>query len=207
MGNISEHWNKVYKDTEIEKTGWYEEEAVESLKLIKSCNLKSDSVILDVGSGASTLISSLLELGYSNIIVNDISKTALEKAKEKIGSTSKVKWIVDDITKPIILKLNNEFDLWHDRTVLHFLTEEKSRIGYLKTLNSILKIGGYAIIAVFSLKGAKKCSGLRVRQYNSTMLKELLGEKYRLLKAFEIVYTQPSGGKRPFIYSLFKRIS
>ena len=100
--NYKEHWNKVYSKNEIEKTGWYEESPKPSLELIKECNLNKDATILDVGSGATTLIKQLIEECYNNIVATDISNVALQKAKERLKQeeTELVKWIVDDITNP-----------------------------------------------------------------------------------------------------------
>ena len=202
--DYTEHWNNVYSKSEINKLGWYEE----SLKLIKKCNLKKDAVILDVGSGITTLIEKLLEQGYNNIIATDISAVALEKAKEKLKTEKAklVKWIVDDITNPEYLTESGIIDLWHDRTVLHFLTEENQKDGYLSTLKGLVKVGGFVIIAVFSLEGAKKCSGLDVVNYDHTMISQFLGDNFELMEQFPYLYIQPSGGERPYVYILFKRV-
>ena len=151
--DYTEHWNNVYSKSEINKLGWYEESPKPSLKLIKKCNLKKDAVILDVGSGVTTLIEKLFEQGYNRIIATDISAVALSKAKEKLKTEKAklVKWIVDDITNPEYLIQPGTIDLWHDRTVLHFLTEENQKDGYLSTLKGLVKVGGFVIIAVFSL--------------------------------------------------------
>ena len=135
----------------------------------------------------------------------DISEEAIKKASQgiKTEEAQRVKWIVDDITNPKLL--NEKVDLWHDRTVLHFLIEEKQQIGYLSTLKKVVRPGGYVIIAVFSLEGAKKCSGLDVKNYNEQMIREFLGKEFKLLEHFNYLYIQPSGGERPYVYTLFKR--
>ncbi len=116
-----------------------------------------------------------------------------------------VKWIVDDITNPEYLTEPGIIDLWHDRTVLHFLTEENQKDGYLSTLKGLVKVGGYVIIAVFSLEGAKKCSGLDVVNYDHTMISQFLGDNFELMEHFPYLYIQPSGGERPYVYTLFRR--
>jgi SAM-dependent methyltransferase len=205
--DYKEHWDKVYSQSEINSLGWYEESPKPSLDLIKKCNLNKDAVILDVGSGATTLIEQLLKDCYTNIVATDISEIALTKAKEnlKAEEVKSVKWIVDDITNPVYLSESGTVDLWHDRTVLHFLTEENQRGGYLSTLKGLVKIGGYVIIAVFSLEGAKKCSGLDVVNYDHTMISQFLGNEFELMKHFPHLYIQPSGSERPYVYTLFKR--
>ncbi|GMR25361.1 MAG: class I SAM-dependent methyltransferase [Ignavibacteria bacterium] len=205
--DYKEHWNKTYSKSKINKLGWYEESPKPSLDLIKKCDLKKDSVILDVGSGTTTLIEKLLEDGYSNIVATDISDVALTQAREnlKAEETKLVKWIVDDITNPKNLTEIGTVDLWHDRTVLHFLTEENQREGYLSTLKRLVKVEGYVIIAVFSLEGAKKCSGLDIVNYDHMMISKFLGDEFKLLEHFPYLYIQPSGGERPYVYTLFKR--
>jgi SAM-dependent methyltransferase len=205
--NNKNHWNNVYSKSEINKLGWYEESPEPSFDLIKKCTLNKDAVILDVGSGATTLIEKLLEQGYNNIIATDISDVALNNAKEQLNSEKAklVKWIVDDITNPEYLTEPGVKDLWHDRTVLHFLTEDNQRKGYLSTLKGLVKVGGFVIIAVFSLEGAKKCSGLDVVNYDHTMISEFLGDNFELMEHFPYLYIQPSGCERPYVYTLFRR--
>ncbi len=205
--NYKNHWNKVYSKSEINKLGWYEEISQPSLDLIKKYNIKKNTAVLDVGSGTTTLIEGLIKDGYKNIIAVDISDVALEKSRERLKDEEAkfVKWIVDDITNPQHINKSEGINLWHDRTVLHFLTDEKQQQGYLSTLKQIVKPGGYVIIAVFSLEGAKKCSGLDVVNYNETMIANFVGQDFTLMEHFHYLYTQPSGGERPYVYTLFRR--
>ena len=207
--NYKEHWNKVYSKNNIQKLGWYEESPNPSLDLIEKCNLNNDAAILDVGSGATTLIEELIKKCYKNIIATDISKTALDIAQNNLRDEEKklVRWIVDDITNPEYLNKIGKVDLWHDRTVLHFLTDDEQKQGYLSTLKHLVKVGGFVIIAVFSLDGVKKCSGLDVVNYNHKMIADFLGKGFELIEYFPYLYIQPSGGERPYVYTLFKRIS
>ncbi len=205
--DYKEHWNKVYSKSEISTLGWHEESPKPSFDMIQKCDLKKDAFILDVGSGATTLVEKLLRECYNNVVATDISKVALTIAQKNLKKEEAklVKWIVDDITDPKYLTEIGNIDLWHDRTVLHFLTEEKQREGYLKTLNQLIKIGGYVIIAVFSLEGAKKCSGLDVVNYDHKMIAQFLGSEFELIEHFPYLYIQPSGGERPYTYTLFRR--
>ena len=206
--NLEEHWNKVYASSEIFRLGWYEEDPKPSFDLISKCNLSKDAVILDVGAGATTLTGKLISEGYKNITVTDISKNALDKLIAGLSDEQllTVTSIVDDITAPARITQELRADLWHDRTVLHFLCETKQREGYLKTLKTVVRPGGYVIIAVFSLEGAKKCSGLDVINYDEKMISEFLGENFELIEYFDHTYIQPSGNERPFVYTLFRKI-
>lgn len=208
MNNYKEHWDNVYLRNEINKLGWYEETPQPSLDLIKKCNLKKDAAILDIGSGATTLIQKLIKDSYSNVTATDISEVALNRAKDLLDSneSNKVRWIVDDITDPKNINQFKYVDLWHDRTVLHFLIGENQQKGYLKTIKKLVRKDGFVIIAVFSLEGAKKCSGLDVKNYDHKMIEEYLGKEFKLLKYFSYLYHMPSGDSRPYVYTLFQRI-
>ena len=205
--NYKNHWNKIYSKSEVNKLGWYEESPTPSLELIKKCKLNKDAVILDVGSGTTTLIEKLIMDGYNNIVATDISEVALIKAQGNLNAeeAESVKWVVDDITNPKYLVEIETVDLWHDRTVLHFLTEEDQRNGYLSTLKRLVKVGGYVIIAVFSLEGAKKCSGLDVENYDHMMISQLVGNEFELQEHFHHLYTHPSGSEKQYVYTLFNR--
>jgi len=206
--HLGEYWCAMYTDVDITKLGWYEEESGPSLELIKRSQLTKGALQFHVGAGSTTLIDSLLEEGYHHLIVNDISSCALNKIKNRIGSLQrKVQWIVDDLVNPTELLKLPKVDLWNDRAVLHFFTEEKDQETYFKLLNAKVKKNGFVILSVFNLEGATKCSGLDVKRYDAAMLQEKLGGAYRLLENFNHVYTMPNGEDRPYVYTLFQRIS
>jgi len=204
---MKKHWNEIYEALDVDELTWYEEIPEQSIKLLSKCHIIEDETILDVGAGASTFVDYLVNQGFKNIIATDISEIALNKLKERLGKekASSVRWIVDDITQPIHIQNLRDIAVWHDRAVLHFLLEESQQSMYLSTLKKVIKTGGYVIIAAFSLKGAKKCSGLDVKNYDQNMLRELLGEDFRLLEYFDYTYYMPSGKPRPYIYTLFQK--
>ena len=174
---------------------------------MSKCHIKKDEFVLDVGAGTSTFIDYLIDKGFSNIIATDISEIALNKLKERLGKekASQVRWIVDDITKPIYIQNLRDISVWHERAVLHFLLKENQQQAYLSTLKKVIKKGGYVIIAAFSLEGAKKCSGLDVKNYEQNMLAEFLGEDFSLLEYFDYTYYMPLGEPRTYIYTLFQK--
>jgi ubiquinone/menaquinone biosynthesis C-methylase UbiE len=209
MMNISmkEHWNEIYGALDIDELPWQEEIPGPSIKLLSKCHINKDETILDMGAGASTFIDYLINQEFRNIIAADISEIALNKLKERLGKekASSIRWIVDDITQPIHIQHLRDISLWHDRAVLHFLLEESQQQMYLSTLRKVVKKGGYVIIAAFSLKGAKKCSGLDVKNYDQNMLAKFLGEDFSILEYFDYDFYMPSGKLRPYIYNLFQR--
>ncbi|RXP55146.1 class I SAM-dependent methyltransferase [Lutibacter sp. HS1-25] len=192
----------------VNSLGWFEAEPKPTMELIKRCNLPKDALIFNAGIGASTLINELIAANYSNLIVNDISASALVALKQQIGNNKNtaIQFIVDDLTNPseVLLKLKN-VDLWNDRAVLHFFTTKEQQNAYFKLLKNAVKVEGYVILAEFNLQGAKKCCGLDVVNYNEEMLQENLGNDFKLLQSFNYTYTQPSGNTREYIYTLFQR--
>lgn len=207
--NFEKHWNNAYLKTPINNLGWFEEKSTPSFDLINECNLPENASILNVGAGATTLIEQLLNKGYTNLIVNDISSSALTELSNSLSKhkNSNIQFVVDDLTNPSeLLKLTN-IDLWHDRAVLHFFNQQEQQDTYFNLLKKVLKPNGYVILAEFNLNGAKKCSGLDVFNYNETMLQDRLGEEFKLLKSFNYTYIQPSGNTREYVYTLFQRIN
>jgi EEF1A lysine methyltransferase 2 len=209
MIDYKKHWDNDYSGSEINKLGWFENTPQPSLDLILSCGLNRDASILDVGSGTTSLIKYLLQDDYSNIIVTDVSKVTLDNAKKLLDSkeSEKVRWIVDDITNPKIITRLTSIDLWHDRTVLYFLIKEELQQAYLNTLKMLVRKGGFVIIALPSLEIAKKISGPGVKNYDSIMIEEFLGREFRLLKHFNYSFKLPTGNLRPYVYTLFQRIT
>lgn len=203
--DLKKHWEKVYSKNELTGLGWYEKNPEASLILIEKCDLPKDAAILNVGVGASTLVDFLLEEGYQNIIASDLSVIALEHLSNRIGDTDKVQFIVDDLTNPTELPKLKTIDLWHDRAVLHFFTDEADRKTYFDLLKCLIKTGSYVILASFNLESATKCSGLPVYRFDKQMLQEELGEDFSLVEAFDYSYTMPSGDNRSYVYTLFKR--
>ncbi len=206
--DLKEHWNKAYLNSTDDKLGWYEEFPQESICLIDKCNLSPDSVILNVGTGTTTLIEFLLLMGYRNIIATDISNDCLTRLKTSLGNEKdKIKWIEDDLTNPVLLKNIAPVDLWIDRAVLHFFTESKDQDTYFDLLKSKVRKGGFVIFAEFNLKGATKCSGLPIYRYSGEMLAEKLGGDFELTDSFDYIYTMPTGAERPYVYTLFRKIN
>ncbi|MBR9690369.1 class I SAM-dependent methyltransferase [Candidatus Woesearchaeota archaeon] len=204
---MKNHWNKVYSSKETTQLGWYEESPEKSLELIDKCHVNKDNKVLDVGTGASTLIDNLIKRGYNKIIAADISEEALNKLKARLGEkASSVTFIVDNLTAPEHLNDLKDIMIWHDRAVLHFLTGKSERDAYLSLLSQVVRIGGYVIIAAFSLEGAPKCSGLDVKRYDVNMIQDFLGSNFILKEHFNYLYNMPSGDKRPYVYTLFQRI-
>jgi hypothetical protein len=199
------HWNNAYSKNEEEKLGWYESDLSPSLRLIDECQINKDAAILIVGAGSTNLIDELIKNDFTAIIATDISDVALANLTNRVAKSENLTCIVDDLRKPEKLSKIEPIDLWFDRAVLHFLVEQEDQNQYFDLLRSKVKSGGHVILAEFSLEGATKCSGLPIVNYSSNTLQESLGDEFSLIEEFKYVYTMPSGDKRPYIYTLFKR--
>jgi ubiquinone/menaquinone biosynthesis C-methylase UbiE len=126
--NLRAHWDSVYTSKRENEVSWFQESPAISLDLIKASGAKPGASIIDVGGGASRLVDALLDSGYYVVTVLDLSERALATTQARLGErASKVRWIVADATtwEPSL-----RYDLWHDRAVLHFLTEPKDRAAY-----------------------------------------------------------------------------
>ncbi len=204
--NLQNHWNKAYKINDTVQLGWHEDISTPTLELIKKTNLPKDATILNVGVGSSMIIDDLLRENYTNIIASDLSDESLKILKKRLSKKSKnVQFIVDDLTHSSKLKNLQNIDLWNDRAVLHFFVKKENQKKYFTLLKKVVKSKGFVILAEFSLKGAKKCCGLDVFRYTTEMLQEQLGNEFELKVSFNYTFINPTGGERPYIYTLFQR--
>ena len=204
--DLTSHWNKTYERNELSQLGWYESNPEPSLQMIKDLRLSKEARILNVGTGASTLIDELMNLGYRNLLANDLREVALNKLKDRLGEKqNQVSWIIDSLVKPKVLQTLDSIDLWHDRAVLHFFTDGAEQEIYFNLLRKLVSPGGHVILAAFNLNGAEKCSGLPVFRYDEKMFDDKLGQEFIRLKSFNYTYEMPSGDHREYIYSVFVR--
>ena len=198
------HWDGMYAIKKPEEVSWYQIEPAVSLELISSTGVGYADKIIDVGSGSSVLVDKLLNQGFHNLVVLDISSKALEYAKERLGSrVEMVKWIVADVTD---FKFLEKYKLWHDRAVFHFLTDKSERKKYVQNMDKALHPGGHVIIASFSINGPLKCSGLDVERYSSEKMERELGGSFEFVKSVDEVHMTPAGKEQKFTYFYFKKI-
>lgn len=202
--NCKDHWERVYQKHAPTEVGWYQAYPKRSLRLINNTGEGTDNKIIDVGGGTSKLSEHLLHEGYKNLSVLDISKSSIEKAKSQLGEKSKkINWIEADVTN---YSFKEQYDVWHDRAVFHFLTKDEGRNGYVNSLNQALKLNGHLIIATFSFDAPPKCSGLSVVRYSSETLQNELGDNFNLIEALIEDHVTPSGVKQNFIFCRFIKL-
>lgn len=197
-------WDKVYTDKSEKEVSWFQEHPKTSLNWIAELNLSKDASIIDVGGGNSRLVDHLLESGFTNITVLDISEVALNKLKTRLGDkASNVKYIASNI---LDYKPDTKFDLWHDRAAFHFLTLKDQILKYLEIVNNSLPKDGNLILSTFSKNGPEKCSGLPVHQYSDIELKNLFSKYFNNTKCLEEVHLTSWGTTQSFVYCGFKKI-
>ncbi len=198
-----EHWENVYKTKSSDSVSWFQSHSEKSIKII--CELEADlsAKIIDVGGGASTLVDDLVNIGYSNLSVLDVSGSALAISKHRLGNHSKnIKWIESDVTQLKIPK--HSIDVWHDRAVFHFLTDANKRKKYVDAVISAIKPGGHLIISTFSLEGPEEGSGLTVQRYNKESLDNEFSSSFQLLDYENENHMTPFSTQQKFIYCYWK---
>lgn len=195
------HWDTVYKTKDPNQRSWTEDVPKTSLEFIHSFHLKKSSKIIDVGGGDSKLVDYLLEEGFKNITVLDISEAALDRAKKRLGKkASKINWVISDVTK---FNPDSTFDVWHDRATFHFLTTKNQVAKYLDAARRSVK--GYLTIGTFSENGPDKCSGLETKQYSEQTLTAELQNGFEKLRCITEDHKTPFDTKQNFLFCSFKR--
>ncbi|MEO7103911.1 MAG: class I SAM-dependent methyltransferase [Gemmatimonadaceae bacterium] len=198
-----EHWENIHATKGPNDVSWFEPRASRSLALIERMTPDRATAIIDVGAGASTLVDSLLDSGYRNIKVLDISAAALDRARQRLGErAASVEWIEADILSTDLPAAT--VDVWHDRAVFHFLTSETDRARYVEQLRSALRPGGYAIIATFAEDGPTRCSGLDIVRYSGTALHDTLGHDFLPVSDTHELHHTPWGAEQAFTYCCFR---
>jgi SAM-dependent methyltransferase len=195
------HWDNLYKTKNPDEVSWTQEFPKTSLEFIQSFGLAKTAKIIDIGGGDSKLVDYLLDDGYENITVLDISAYALDKAKHRLGEKAKrINWVVSDI---IAYKPDTIFDVWHDRAAFHFLTTSDQVSKYLSTARN--SVSGYMTIGTFSDNGPDRCSGLHIKQYNEEKLTTELQDGFDKIRCITEDHITPFETKQNFLFCSFKR--
>ncbi len=201
MTTRKKHWETIYNTKSPKEVSWTQEIPTTSLEFIEALKLSKSAAIIDVGGGDSKLGDFLLDRGYTNISVLDISEKALAKAKARLGKkASKVEWIVSDI---LDFTPNKKYEVWHDRAAFHFLTETSQIENYLELVKKA--VSKSLILGVFSEEGPTKCSGLEIKQYNEQELSHTFSD-FKKEKCIKINHTTPFNSQQNFLFCSFSII-
>lgn len=202
MAGDPNRWEGVYRTKQEAETSWYEDRPQVSLDLIAATGIGPDAAIVDVGAGTSRLVDCLLDQGFYQITVLDLSETALAKARARLPESAPFDWVAANV---LDWRPSRRFDVWHDRAAFHFLTETADQNAYLRVMDQALLPGGHAIIGTFALGGPDKCSGLPVARYDAALLSDRLGESYHLVKSLIHDHNTPWGGVQRFHFGLLRK--
>lgn len=204
MENNKSHWENVFATKNPNEVSWTQKYPKTAMNYLENLNLSKTANIIDIGGGDSNLVDVLLEKGFQNIWVLDISEFALERAKQRLGDKADlVHWIVADITD---FKPDVKFDFWHDRAVFHFLTGEASIDKYKTIIENAVNKEGNFLLGTFSEKGPLKCSGLEIKQYSENSMKHTFSENFEAVKCFTENHTTPFNTVQNFQFCGFKKI-
>ncbi len=201
--NRQAHWQKVYTAKAETGVSWFQQNPEPSLELIAEIEALPASAIIDIGGGASRLVDHLIDRGFRDLTVLDLSEVALDAAKARLGGrAASVQWIVADAA---VWEPPKTYDIWHDRAAFHFLTEHDHRAAYVTRLARALRTGGHAIIANFAPDGPEQCSGLPVVRYDADGLGQILGPPFEFVHTRRHAHATPWDSVQSFQFSVFRR--
>ena len=198
------HWENIYQTKELKDVSWFQPTPETSLDFFKQFNVPTKAKVIDIGGGDSFLVDHLLDLGYQNISVLDISAAAIDRAKQRLGEKAKnVKWIVADAAT---FKPTEKYDFWHDRAAFHFLTDEQEISNYLETVQQNINPTGVLVIGTFSEQGPKKCSGIEIKQYSETSMTDRLKNFFEKIMCITVDHKTPFDTIQNFVFCSFRKL-
>ncbi len=204
MNNTNQlHWDDIYRTKEENELSWFQPYPKTSMEFVELFNLPLDANIIDIGGGDSYFAGALLDKGYQNIYVLDISVNAIERAKQRLGArAAKVHWIISNVTdfQPAI-----KFELWHDRAAFHFLTTNDKINQYVLLAEDAIKKDGYLILGTFSENGPEKCSGLAIKRYSEASMSARFEVAFDRIKCIHEDHATPFNTVQNFLFCSFKK--
>lgn len=201
--SYKQHWENVFSTKKENEVSWFQPYPQTSMDFVESVNLPFDAKIIDVGGGDSHFVDALLDKGYQNIWVLDISAKAIERAKEGLGKrATQINWIISDITE---FKPPVQFDFWHDRAAFHFLTTEAKIKKYVSIAEEAIKENGYLVVGTFSEKGPDKCSGLEIKKYSEAGMTSKFQPGFTKIKCITEDHRTPFNTLQNFLFCSFRR--
>lgn len=201
--NKEKHWENIYTTKQLDEVIWYQATPQTSLDFVSEFNVPLTAKIIDVGGGDSLFVDHLINLGYTDITVLDISKKAIKRAQERLGDNAKkVKWIVADA---VDFKPTEKYDFWHDRAAFHFMTDKTDIEQYINTVNKSINVGGALIIGTFPEDGPTKCSGIEIKQYSEQTMTKYFNYYFEKEKCINVNHETPFDAIQKFIFCSFKK--
>jgi SAM-dependent methyltransferase len=204
----SEHtavrWDDIYQRTGGLTNSWYTAEPAYALRLLADLDVGVGAAVLDVGGGAGNLVDGLLAAGFTDLTVLDLSATALDIARRRLGPAGdRVTWVAHDV---LTWSAPRAYDVWHDRALLHFLLDDADRQGYLAVLRAATRAGSHVVLATFAADGPTSCSGSPVRRHDAADLIAFLGPDFAPVCTAREIHVTPAGDEQPFTWAVFTRM-
>lgn len=197
------HWENIYQTKKLEEVSWFEPTPKTSLYFFEQFDVAKTAKIIDIGGGDSFLVDHLLDMGYRDITVLDISAAAIARAQQRLGERAKnVKWIVEDAATFVPTE---KYDFWHDRAAFHFLTNEQEIADYLQTARQHIVPAGILVLGTFSEQGPTKCSGINVKQYSEEGMTKRLAAFFEKIKCITVNHTTPAATVQHFVFCSFRK--
>lgn len=196
----AEYWDGRYADIGDTNVSWFQPTPETSLMLIGKVSEPRHSVV-DVGGGASRLVDHLLERGYHDLTVVDLSQQALSVARDRVGNAP-VHWVVSDVRD---WQPDRTFEVWHDRAAYHFLVDADDQAHYWNLVRASVPAGGHVVLSTFAEDGPEMCSGLPVHRYSAEGLAASMGEGFTVRETLREQHTTPTGGTQSFVWVLADR--
>jgi len=203
MESRQQHWDEVHATKPADSVSWYQAAPEPSLGALKEADVTPSASLIDIGAGASLLVDTLLDRGWSDLSVLDIAASALDIVKGRLGNKiSRVQWIVADITA---WRPDQTYDVWHDRAVFHFLTRPEQRRSYRRALEAGTENGSLVVLATFAPDGPERCSGLPICRYDEAGIVDELGPAFALVRHWQELHETPGGAKQSFQWCVLRR--
>jgi SAM-dependent methyltransferase len=203
MSEKKQHWETVFSTKAENEVSWYQSEPKTSIQLIQACKVSKEAKIIDIGGGDSYLIDSLLELGYTNLFLLDISSAAIERAKQRLGE--KIKYVTCIVSDSLHFQSDVKFDVWHDRASFHFFTEATDIQHYKSNVIANTNQNAHIIMGTFSEDGPLKCSGLPIAQYSVDKMEAVFSKDFELENCFTEDHETPFDTVQNFIFCHYKK--
>ncbi|MBN9379905.1 MAG: methyltransferase [Chitinophagaceae bacterium] len=201
--NRQTHWDNIFGQKNEDQRSWYQAYPVTSMTFIEELHLPKNAAIIDVGGGDSHLVDALLEKGYTDITVLDISSAAIKNAQVRLGQRSElVHWIASDILHFVPAR---NYDCWHDRAVFHFVTQADSIRRYTRLMGEAILPSGALIVGTFAEDGPATCSGLPVKRYSQNTLTDILQPFFEKEYCIDEKHKTPFHTIQSFTFCRFRR--
>lgn len=197
------HWEHVFSRRPAHELSWWQVEPEPSLRLIRAHAGAAPRSVVDVGAGMGPLVDRLLADGVAAVTLVDLSASALTAVRARLGDDARrVTFLVGDLVEGVP---GSDHDVWHDRAVLHFLTDADDRAAYMRVAAGALRPGGHAVIGGFGPEGPTQCSDLPVVRASADDIAALAAPWFVLVDAEEHDHVTPAGAHQPFAWTVLER--